>query len=72
MVAYADSEWMALYGVILTSASSGLGEVSFLAYSAEYHKYVNYIVLVNNSIEDALRMCTLAISVHKFNLKNKF
>lgn len=38
LVAFADSEWMAILGVIFTSFSSGLGEVSFLAYSSKFHK----------------------------------
>lgn len=38
MVAFADTEWMAITGVVLTSLSSGLGEVSFLSYSSEFHK----------------------------------
>lgn len=38
MVAFANTEWMAMTGVILTSASSGLGEASFLSYSSRFHK----------------------------------
>lgn len=38
LVAYADSEWMAIWGVVLTSLSSGLGEQSFLAYSSQFNK----------------------------------
>lgn len=38
MVAFADTEWMAITGVALTSFSSGLGEVTFLSYSAKFHK----------------------------------
>ena len=38
LVAYAESEWMALFGVVLTSLSSGLGETSFLAYSSMFNK----------------------------------
>lgn len=38
MVAFAQEEWMALTGVGLTSFSSGLGETSFLGYSAKFHR----------------------------------
>lgn len=38
LVAYADSEWMAILGVVLTSLSSGLGEASFLSYSSQFNK----------------------------------
>lgn len=38
MVAYAEKDWMALSGVALTSFSSGLGEVTFLSYSAKFHR----------------------------------
>lgn len=38
MVAFANSEWMAITGVIFTSASSGLGEASLLSYSSRFHK----------------------------------
>lgn len=38
LVAYAENEWMAISGVVLTSFSSGLGETSFLAYSSKFHK----------------------------------
>lgn len=39
-VAYAEVVWVALIGVILTSISSGLGEITFLGYSARYNKNV--------------------------------
>lgn len=38
LVAIAQKDWVAITGVALTSFSSGLGEVSFLAYSSKYHK----------------------------------
>lgn len=41
MVAFAENEWMAILGVVLTSLSSGLGEASFLSYSSEFHKYAS-------------------------------
>lgn len=40
LVAFAQNGSMAITGVALTSFSSGLGEVSFLAYSSKYHKNV--------------------------------
>jgi battenin len=40
VVAYAREEWMALTGVALTSFGSGLGEPTFLAYSAFFHHNV--------------------------------
>lgn len=40
LVALADSNFMAISGVVLTSLSSGLGEVTFLAYSSGFHKWV--------------------------------
>lgn len=40
IVAYADKEWEALAGVALTSFASGLGEPTFLAYSAFFHHNV--------------------------------
>ncbi|CRL01715.1 CLUMA_CG014931, isoform A [Clunio marinus] len=39
-VAFADSQWLALGGVAMTSFSSGLGEPTFLAYSAFFNKNV--------------------------------
>ncbi|KAI8041638.1 battenin [Drosophila gunungcola] len=40
LVGFANAEWMALLGVIITSASSGIGETTFLAYSSRYNKNV--------------------------------
>ncbi|KAJ6646498.1 Battenin [Pseudolycoriella hygida] len=40
LVAYAEFEWMALLGIVLTSLSSGLGEASFLAYTSHFNKNV--------------------------------
>lgn len=39
-VAFANSDALAIFGVVVTSLSSGLGEVSFLQYSAFYSKNV--------------------------------
>lgn len=39
LVAYGDS-WLAICGVVSTSLSAGLGEATYLAYSAKFHKYV--------------------------------
>lgn len=39
-VAFAESQWLALFGVGLTSFASGLGEPTFLAYSAFFNKNV--------------------------------
>lgn len=39
-VAFATEEWQALAGVALTSLASGLGEPTFLAYSAYFNKNV--------------------------------
>lgn len=39
-VAYAEVVWVALIGVVFTSLSSGLGEITFLGYSARYNKNV--------------------------------
>ncbi|CAO1390978.1 unnamed protein product [Diamesa serratosioi] len=38
MVAFAQTEWVALFGVAITSLASGLGEPTFLAYSAYFNK----------------------------------
>ncbi|CAO1390994.1 unnamed protein product [Diamesa serratosioi] len=38
MVAFAQTEWVALFGVSLTSLGTGLGEPTFLAYSAYFNK----------------------------------
>ncbi|XP_061401354.1 battenin-like [Musca vetustissima] len=40
LVGFASAEWMALLGVIITSASSGIGETTFLAYSSNFNKNV--------------------------------
>ncbi|ALC43860.1 cln3 [Drosophila busckii] len=40
LVGFANAEWMALLGVIITSASSGIGETTFLAYSSRFNKNV--------------------------------
>uniref|UniRef100_T1PIM3 Battenin n=1 Tax=Musca domestica TaxID=7370 RepID=T1PIM3_MUSDO len=40
LVGFASAEWMALFGVIITSASSGIGETTFLAYSSNFNKNV--------------------------------
>lgn len=39
-MAFADAGWIALTGVAFTSLSSGLGEPTFLAYSASFNKNV--------------------------------
>lgn len=39
-VAFAESQWLALGGVAMTSFASGLGEPTFLAYSAYFNKNV--------------------------------
>lgn len=40
IVAYAETQWVALTGVAFTSLASGLGEPTFLAYSAFFNKNV--------------------------------
>ncbi|KAH8261221.1 hypothetical protein KR044_005640 [Drosophila immigrans] len=40
LVGFANAEWMALMGVVITSASSGIGETTFLAYSSRFNKNV--------------------------------
>lgn len=40
LVAFADAEWMAILGVIATSASSGIGETTFMAYTGKFNKNV--------------------------------
>ncbi|XP_055687173.1 battenin [Lutzomyia longipalpis] len=40
LVGYATTEWVAIVGVVCTSLASGLGELTFLAYSANYNKNV--------------------------------
>ncbi|XP_066598121.1 battenin [Prorops nasuta] len=40
LVALGTAQWMALLGVVLTSLSSGLGEVTLLAYSHQFSKDV--------------------------------
>ncbi|EDV97844.1 GH14467 [Drosophila grimshawi] len=40
LVGLANAEWMALLGVVITSASSGIGEATFLAYSSRFNKNV--------------------------------
>lgn len=39
-VAFAKTQWLALAGVGMTSLASGLGEPTFLAYSAYFNKNV--------------------------------
>lgn len=41
LVAYAESKWVAILGIVSTSLSSGLGEASLLAYTSQFNKYVN-------------------------------
>ena len=41
VVAFSQSQWMSIMGVVVTSLSSGLGEVTFLQYSSFYEKYVS-------------------------------
>lgn len=38
LVAFAETEWVAVLGVICTSFGSGIGEATFLSYSAKYDK----------------------------------
>uniref|UniRef100_A0A034VKU4 Battenin n=2 Tax=Endopterygota TaxID=33392 RepID=A0A034VKU4_BACDO len=40
LVGFANAEWMALLGVVITSASSGIGEPTFLSYSSHFNKNV--------------------------------
>ncbi|XP_067647801.1 battenin-like [Eurosta solidaginis] len=40
LVGFATAEWMALLGVVITSASSGIGEPTFLSYSSQFNKNV--------------------------------
>uniref|UniRef100_A0A6M2DWD4 Battenin n=1 Tax=Xenopsylla cheopis TaxID=163159 RepID=A0A6M2DWD4_XENCH len=40
MVALSEGSWLAILGVVATSFSSGLGEVTFLAHSSKYNKNV--------------------------------
>ncbi|XP_055704501.1 battenin [Phlebotomus papatasi] len=40
LVGYATVEWVAIVGVVCTSLASGLGELTFLAYSSKYNKNV--------------------------------
>lgn len=40
LVAYSEVVWMALIGVVFTSISSGLGEVTFLSYTSKFNKNV--------------------------------
>lgn len=40
LVAYSTTEWLAILGVVITSLSSGLGEVTLLSYSNQFHKDV--------------------------------
>ncbi|XP_059609156.1 battenin [Phlebotomus argentipes] len=40
LVGFAQTEWVAIVGVVCTSLASGLGELTFLAYSSKYNKNV--------------------------------
>ncbi|XP_055385595.1 battenin-like [Condylostylus longicornis] len=40
LVGFAQYQWMALFGVTLISASAGLGESTFLAYSSQFNRNV--------------------------------
>ncbi|XP_022915502.1 battenin [Onthophagus taurus] len=40
LVAFSESQFMSIFGVVITSFSSGLGEVTYLQYSSFYHKNV--------------------------------
>lgn len=37
-VATAQTEWLAIFGIMLTSFSGGLGETSLLAYTPKFNK----------------------------------
>lgn len=43
LIAFAEAEWHAILGVIATSLSLGLGEVTFLAHSSQFNRYVIYL-----------------------------
>lgn len=40
LVAFAEAEWMALFGIIATSISSGIGETTFMAYTGQFNNNV--------------------------------
>ncbi|TMW42773.1 hypothetical protein DOY81_012148, partial [Sarcophaga bullata] len=40
MVAFAQAEWMAILGIVFTSASGGIGEAKFMSYSSYFNKNV--------------------------------
>lgn len=41
LIAFAQSQFQAILGVVCTSLALGLGEVTLLSTSAEYNKYVS-------------------------------
>ncbi|KAK2148807.1 hypothetical protein LSH36_481g00020 [Paralvinella palmiformis] len=47
VVAWSEFVWMSLLGVALTSASSGLGEITFLSLSTYYHNY--FFILIQKT-----------------------
>lgn len=48
LVSLSTSAWQAFFGVVFAALSGGLGEVTFLQYSAKYHK----LVLQQNSFNE--------------------
>lgn len=66
-VAFAQTQWVALGGVALTSFASGLGEPTFLAYSAFFNK--NVISTWSSGTGGAGIVGALAYTGEKFTLK---
>lgn len=42
VIANAENESVAIFGVILTSLALGIGEVTLLSYSAKFNKFVYF------------------------------
>lgn len=61
VVAFAQNEWQAIFGIIITSFSSGLGETSMLAYTAKFNR------LISNQTKEcyeSLLHCCCIIVIH--------
>ena len=56
LVSFSAVQWQAFLGVVFAALSGGLGEVTFLQYSAGYHRYIIIIVIfsVLNILQSSL------------------
>lgn len=50
LVSFSAVQWQAFLGVVFAALSGGLGEVTFLQYSAGYHRYNHYCNFLMSNI----------------------